>query len=278
MPDISFPYAFSLKRKTGGEFGRVLRQISARLGKLGKARPDDDTETVHEIRTTIKLLRTLLWFAKPALAPGMRGRARVELQNAAELLAARRDLTAMQLALKSLAEETDAPQRHEVIHRAGALLAADAPKIKTGALLRQRNEALSRVQKTIRLLIPAAAAGSSWKSPKKRLKKARALTNRAQKIAGDDPTPEHLHEWRKKAKRLLYLLQLFHPRPKGKMKCAIEKVDELQHLLGDHHDTVVLREHLARHHRGHATAAFFELMEERLQRLQKKARKVARKL
>jgi CHAD domain-containing protein len=184
----------------------------------------------------------------------------------------------MQSTLTSLAGESDAAKEHEVIHRTGALLAAHAPKTRPGPLLRQRNEVIARVQNTIRLLIHAAAAGSSWKLPRKRIKKARAVTKRAQKIAEEDPTPVHLHEWRKKAKRLLYLLQLFHPRPKGKMKSAIEKTDELQHLLGDHHDTVVLREHVTRHHRGQATAAFFELMEERLENLEKKAEKAARKL
>ena len=282
MPEISFPYKFSRKRKTGAEFGRVLRQISARLGKLRKSRPDDDTETVHEIRTTIKLLRTLLWFAQPALAPTTLAFAKIELQNAARLLAARRDLTAMQSALKSLAEETDAPKKHEAIHRTGALLAARAPKTRPGVLLRQRNDAIALVQKTIRLLIHAAAAGSSWKSPKQRLKKARAAAEHAEEIAGDDPTPVHLHEWRKKAKRLLYLLQLFHPKPKGKKKRAIAAVDELQHHLGDHHDTVVLREHLTRHHPAHAAAPesqpLFALLDERLQRLQKEAEKTARKL
>jgi len=282
MPDISFPYAFSPKRKTAREFGRVLKQISARLGKLRKARPDDDIETVHEIRTTIKLLRTLLWFAQSALAPTTRAFAKIELQNAARLLATRRDLLAMQSTLKSLAEESEAPKVHAVIHRTGALLAAHAPKIKTGAWLRQRNEALALVQKTIRLLIHAAAAGSSWKSPRKRLRKARAAADRARQTAEDDPTPVHFHEWRKKVKRLLYLLQLFHRRPKGKKKRAIEKVDELQHFLGDHHDTVVLREHLTRHHPAKAAhpefQPFFTLLEERLKRLERKAGRVARKL
>lgn len=282
MPEISFPYKFSLKRKTGAEFGRVLRQISVRLGKLRKARPGDDTETVHEIRTTIKLLRTLLWFAQPALAPTTLAFAKIELKNAARLLAPRRDLTAMQSALKSLAEEADTPKKREVIHRTGALLAAHAPKTTPGGLLRQRNEAIALVQKTVRLLIHAAAAGSSWKSPKKRLKKAWAAADRAQKAAEDNPTPVHLHEWRKKVKRLLCLLQLFHPKPKGKKKRAIEKVDDLQHHLGDHHDTVVLHEHLPRHHPAHAADPAFQplfaLLEARLKRLQKKAEKVARKV
>jgi CHAD domain-containing protein len=280
MPEISFPYAFSVKRKTGGEFGRVLQQISARLEKLRRARPGDDTETIHEIRTTIKLVRTLLWFAKPVLAPAALTRVRSGLQDAARLLASRRDFTAMQSTLRNLAEET--PQEHEVIRRTGDLLAAHAPKIGPGTLYRQRNEVIARVQKEIRLLVHAAADGAGWKSPKKRLRKARAAADRAQATAQDEPTPVHLHEWRKKAKRLLYLLQLFHPRPKGKEKRAIEAVDELQHDLGDHHDTVVLREHLARHHRGHAadpeSRPLFKLLGARLKRLQEKAGRIAREI
>jgi CHAD domain-containing protein len=281
MPELSFPYKFSPKRKPGGEFGRVLKQISARMGKLRQARPDDDTETVHEVRTTIKLLRTLLWFAQPALAPTTLAFAKIELQNAARILATRRDLTAMQSTLKSLAEENDTPKEREVIHRTGVFLAARAPKTRPGALLRQRNEAIALVQKTCRLLVHAAAAGSSWKSPKRRLRKARAAAERAREIAEDNPTPIHLHEWRKKVKRLLYLLQLFHPEPKGKKKRAIEKVDELQHHLGDHHDTVVLHEHLTRRHFAQTAKPefrpLFGLLEVRLKRLQKKAAKTARK-
>jgi CHAD domain-containing protein len=282
MPEISFPYAFSPKGKTGGEFGRVIRQISARLEKLRQAKPGDDTETVHEIRTTIKLLRALLWFAQPVLPPTTLAHARNGLQNAARLLAARRNLTAMQSTLRNLAEETGAPQEHDVIRQTGDLLAAHAPKTTPRTMARQRNEAIARVQKTIRLLINAAAAGSGWKSPKKRLRKARAAADRAQERAEDEPTPARFHEWRKKAKRLLYLLLLFHPDPQGKEKRDIAAVDELQHDLGDHHDAVILQEHLARHHPGHGADPAFEpifgLLEERLQRLRKKAGMIARKL
>jgi CHAD domain-containing protein len=252
------------------------------LEKLRQARPDDDTETVHEIRTTIKLLRTLTWFARPVLAPTTRAGARSGLQHAARLLAARRNLTAMQSTLRNLAEETGTPRDRDVIHRTGALLAARAPKIQPSTMYRQRDEAIARVQKTIRRLIRAAATATGWKSPKKRLRKARAAAERAQAMAQEEPTPVHLHEWRKKAKRLLYLLKLFHPNPQGKKKLEIEAVDALQHDLGDHHDTVVLQEHLARHHPGHGAESeheqLFNLLGERLERLHEQAEKTARKI
>jgi CHAD domain-containing protein len=275
-----FPYAFSPKRPARREFVRVLARISTRLAKLEK-QPEGNVETVHEIRTLIKLLRTLLWFAKPAFPPTTSAYAKVEFKKAAGLLSRRRDATAIQATLKDLADEATAPEQRQAVERATRLLASRRLETNNGAVSpHPEREAIVLVQKTIRHLTHAASAAMSWKSPDKRLAKARVRTVAAQETAKKNPTPIHLHEWRKKAKRLLYLLQVLHAAPKKKTKRAIKRIDKLQHRLGDHHDSVVLEERLTRGFPAQsARPAFkpvFELLAARERRLRKKAEKVAR--
>ena len=197
--------AFSPERKTAREFVRVLKRISMRLGRLGKARHGGDpAEAIHEIRTLLKLLRALLWFAKPALPPTTGAYAKLELQKAARLLSGPRDVTAMTATLEAAGQEAS-PAERLAVQRARDLLAAAAPEaedaLHPGG---PEAQAVALTRKTIRLLIHDASGELKWKSPRRRLERAHARTDRARKAAQDDPTPAHLHEWRKKAKRLLY--------------------------------------------------------------------------
>jgi CHAD domain-containing protein len=58
--------------------------------------------------------------------------------------------------------------------------------------------------------------------------------------AVDDPSPERLHEWRKRVKDLWYHDRLLRDAWKGPMKAYADEYDELGSLLGDDHDLAVL--------------------------------------
>ena len=68
---------------------------------------------------------------------------------------------------------------------------------------------------------------------------------RAYRVARGEPSPEHLHEWRKRVKDLWYSLQILEAAEPKRMKKLIRAAHELSELLGDDHDLVVLEERAA---------------------------------
>jgi CHAD domain-containing protein len=69
---------------------------------------------------------------------------------------------------------------------------------------------------------------------------------RSMRAVADEPSDEHLHEWRKRAKDLWHALQIARPAAPKRMKALASQAHQLSDLLGDDHDLAVLREHIAR--------------------------------
>ena len=138
--------------------------------------------------------------------------------------------------------------------------------------------ALALVQKAVEALENGAAETTDWARPKKRIRKAHQIARTAGKKALRSRDDNDFHEWRKKAKRLMYELTLAGPElahPAKKIKTA----DKLQKTLGDRHDLVLVQERLqkkagARKKNIHA-ARMLKLVQKRKKRLDKKARKLA---
>lgn len=91
-------------------------------------------------------------------------------------------------------------------------------------------------------IVQNIAGRTGWKSPRKRMKKAFRDERLAEKKVRRDGTDVDFHEWRKQAKRLLYLLELTRKLPCGHVTGARRQVHALQETLGDYHDCVVVEE------------------------------------
>jgi CHAD domain-containing protein len=65
------------------------------------------------------------------------------------------------------------------------------------------------------------------------------------RAVADEPTDEHLHEWRKRTKELWHALQILRPAAPKRMQARAKQAHRLSDLLGDDHDLAVLREHVA---------------------------------
>jgi CHAD domain-containing protein len=65
------------------------------------------------------------------------------------------------------------------------------------------------------------------------------------RAAADEPSDEHLHEWRKRAKDLWHALQIVRPAAPKRMEAQANRAHRLSDLLGDDHDLAVLGEHVA---------------------------------
>jgi len=76
------------------------------------------------------------------------------------------------------------------------------------------------------------------------LGKTYARARKAMRQAEAEPTPEHLHEWRKRVKYHWYHARLLHDLWPDVMEAHIAASDELSELLGDYHDLAVLHDTL----------------------------------
>jgi CHAD domain-containing protein len=262
-----FAYAFSSRKKEDAkdEFVRVLHLISSRFEKL------TGPEAVHDVRTLIKLLRALLWLARPSLPPALFDSAKKRLRQAAQMLAGARDAKVVKSTLENLQKEARQADERKAVEIVLERLAE-----KNGGSQSHLKEAVGLVQKTIGELEQGVA--SEWKSPARRLRKAYRQTGRAREAARKSGRAASYHEWRKKAKRLLFLLQILESGKKANR--TIERVDKMQQRLGDYHDSVVLEEKLKKKFRSAKAEVepVLRMLKARERRLRKKAGKIAEKI
>ena len=123
---------------------------------------------------------------------------------------------------------------------------------------------------------------SQWPVTSDRMTQAFHSTKKAGKRALKHDDPAQFHVWRKRAKRLLYLLQLTQTAPCKPPVRLLERVDVLQEKLGDYHDSVVVQDHLQKKAPDKATSQLVRhsvnLLEKRKRHLREDVRKIAKQI
>jgi CHAD domain-containing protein len=223
-------------------FLRPLRAFASEARRLTRPSERNRPTALHDARILIKHLRALLWLAQPVLDHAIRTESKRHLRQAAKLLAKPRDLDVAKETLKKLARQTsdsdDLKALSEIRH---TLHPSGSPPL--AALI---HHALERVSASLPPLRQQAKTASLWPQPSDRLAKARRLLHRGAKKAKHTGKSIRHHEWRKKAKRLLYLFEFIHPHPDEPTAHLIHRLDQLQNTLGKSHDCAITRDHLPR--------------------------------
>jgi len=235
-------FAFHPHETVQKGFIRILEQMAALAVFVAQQSHAKLSDSVHKMRVLIKRLRALLWFAAPALSSSKMHRAKASLRKASHLLAAHRDLVMTRSILQTLARKTS-----HLAHRK-ALIRISNESTDTPATYAKNEQALLQAVaiflKTIKTLGLHLKTNSHWPKATKRVAQAFLATKKAGKMALKNGDPAQFHEWRKKAKRLLYLLQLSQVAPDTRITRLIAKIDALQEKLGHYHDNVVVQDHL----------------------------------
>jgi CHAD domain-containing protein len=273
-------YAFQPGEKIGPAFIRVVEQIT-RQARLLSNRARSEPETLHKIRLLIKRTRALLWLAKPVFSTSTLSQVKSGLKKAAHRLGTQRDLAATQSTLQQLAEQTSKTRRRKALSRVSDLLrqartSPGNPQATEGESLRNALDLLLHALGAIKAGVESA---KEWPALSVRVKKAVHHARMAGKKARQAGSDAALHEWRKKAKRLLFVLEATAPHLPGKKVRRIKKIDALQDLLGTYHDYVIVGERLRAHEHGAdlpPTRLALKLLEKKKARLRKKARQLAR--
>jgi CHAD domain-containing protein len=222
----------------------VLDQIAKALDDLAEVA--EPAETVHSARKRLKRLRALLRLARDGMDPAIYDREKTRLRGAARPLAEARDAAVLVDTLDDLVERSGDLGPHESIARTRDVLLerkSDATRRALGdgsaidglaATLGEAKEALGG----------DVFRGVTWPILRAGLRRIYRRGRRAFRAAGESPTVENLHGWRKRVKDLGYALEVVEPIRPSVVRQRVNLSDELAESLGDDHDLAVLRQAL----------------------------------
>ena len=240
--------SFRLKRKeeVGAGLARIVRGRAAKaIEALREDAREDPAAAIHAARKDIKKIRSVLRLARAELGKASYRAENQRYRDASRALSGSRDAEVKVATLAALEE------------RFGSELPSASLWSWRRALERERQEAAgaaadsAAIEAAVQTLAAGreAAAGweldGSWELFGPGLEEAYRRGRKAMARVAEDPDPELVHEWRKRAKDAWYDLRLIcHAWPEL-LEPAVERTHELTDLLGDHHDLAVLGEDLA---------------------------------
>jgi CHAD domain-containing protein len=209
---------------------------------------DIDPEFLHDLRVAVRRSRSLLRHARKVMPPELLAWAEPALKAVGALTGPPRDLDVQVLGWRGQVAALGAgdiealePLRRQLVadrDRAHERLAAE---LRAGEAARH----LERWSAAIREPIDPERAGPHGGEPlvdvvRSRVRSAqRRLLDHGRAIHPDTPA-DHVHEVRKDAKKLRYLLECFADLfPADERKQFVKRLKRLQELLGDHQDAEV---------------------------------------
>jgi CHAD domain-containing protein len=240
--------AFRLKaeKSVGRGVKRVVRhQLDKALGRLRSKGGGD--EAVHDARKSFKKVRAVLRLVQDEIGEKAFRRENRRFRDAGRPLTEVRDAKALVEALDRLAEQSADEAETAPIANVRKALQADRRAVRRRVLRDEQAvpAVVSEVKEARDRLRDWSIPHQGWSALAGGIKETYKRGRRALAAAEKDPTPEHLHEWRKQAKYLWHQLQLLEPVWPGVMEELAQEVEALADLLGDDHDLVVLRDTLA---------------------------------
>jgi CHAD domain-containing protein len=254
---------------------RITRtRLDHALRHLAEGLEDDASTAIHEARKDLKKTRSVLRLVRDPIGKERYRCENERLRAASRALAASRDATVRVDTLEALVERYD----DELPDGAKALSRAldEERRVVADAAADHESDLRTAARTASELIHQSRDEIGTWSFPKAGFKLiAKGLERsyrRGHKRFADvrsDPTPDTVHEWRKRVKDLWYDLRLLRgtwPPILGEMA---SQAHELSDLLGDHHDLTMLAEDLAQRAelKGDDLAALQALIEGRQEEL-----------
>jgi CHAD domain-containing protein len=234
--------AFRFKRKESVEKG--LRRVGQEriTCALKEIQSGDKLEAVHRVRMEIKKLRAILRLVRKAGGESLHVRQTELLRNAADALGPVRDAHVTIKALRDLITHFKGqfpPQPFKQVKRELQArchqATVDFAKQSSSKLVTKNLRTALREFRGLRLHPSgwdALYPGLSWSYKRGRCCKAACLKR---------PSPETLHEWRKRVKDLWYQVRLLRPIWPEQMCATASELRMLSDQLGGDHDLVMLK-------------------------------------
>jgi CHAD domain-containing protein len=231
----------------------VLAYLSEQAAALKAWDPQvrrDEPEAVHQMRVASRRLRSALQTFRGVLPPARTGHLRGELKWLGQVLGAARDGEVLAGHLAGLLEQVPpdlmlGPVRATVTEhlaprlagaRRAALRALDSPRYL--ALLDDLDALIASPPDERAAASPAWTLRADVARAYRRLRRAARI---AEGLADGPELDTALHETRKAAKRARYAADALVPSAGQPAERFAARMQALQSVLGDHHDTVVAR-------------------------------------
>jgi CHAD domain-containing protein len=202
----------------------------------------DPTTAVHGARKDIKKTRSLLRLARPALGKKEYGRYNRQLRDVGRSISAARDADVMVETVDALSERYAAHAPKESFTALRERLAESAGRRSDDSAVR---EALGELERSAAQMAELPVQGADTATLRKGSVRAYERGRAAMAEARDEPTVEHLHDWRKRVKDLWYHQRLLADSWPGVLEAQADESHRLADLLGDDHDLAVLIDMLA---------------------------------
>ena len=239
------PYVFHKSESVTNAAQRVARELlDETLKTIRDPKVTLDVRT-HEARKAIKKLRGMLRLVEPKSKRGPNERAiDKELRDAARKLAPFRDSDVMKAALQTAAKSSHGLIDEEVAEKIHACIIDSTPvesSVQAVSLALYATDVTSIADRVAASEILTRNLKSLEASYLKTCNRAYALM---EKVLAGEASEEEFHEWRKFVKYHFYhtrLLAGIYGKPARK---RAKDANELEELLGEHHDLAVLSERI----------------------------------
>jgi CHAD domain-containing protein len=245
-PSPSRAYRIKRGEKPAEAVARIARgRLDDALERLRDGLDEDVGAAVHETRKDLKKTRAVLRLVRDRVGEETYRRENSRFRYAAQTLAGSREAEAKVETLDALAERfgDELPEGFKVLRK--------RLERERNALVAAQSDADSETRRLAARAGGEIAAGRAavedWSYTKSGWKLLAPGLERTYKRGRDrfsdavsDPSPEAVHEWRKRVKDLWYHLRLLRdswPEVLGGMG---NQAHELSDLLGDHHDLSVM--------------------------------------
>lgn len=254
----------------GSAVVRALAAVRDELHELLPPAMADEPDALHQLRTRVRRLRSLLAAYGPVLDAGVATEVRRRLRELGRELGTVRDLEVrVQVAEEALTAGDEAGRfaSDDDRSRVRGILIDDETVAHDLAharfVERQRMpRAIARLDELDRMLADPPFTERAARPATRELaglldREAARAAKRARRLP-DEAAPEHLHELRKAARRLRYAAEAVTQPPVELFGDAVvalaEAGDDIHDILGDHRDELLFAEHLRRSaaHAGHA--------------------------
>ena len=239
------PIPVGVRRIVGEQVKHALAQL-----QVGER---DHREGIHEARKSFKKVRGVLRLVRFELGASFR-RENDSYRSMGLLLAQARDAEAMIESLEKLEALPDemfgpellVPLRRFLMERRDHLIREDLDLRKRLMIV------ASEASIALRRMDSWPLNSDGFEALEAGFRRSYRQARRRYSVATAFPSDEHYHEWRKRSKSFWYHTRLLSPNWIGEAETAAEveafreALDQLNDLLGDHHDLAVLKQILRR--------------------------------
>ncbi|MBE9183056.1 CHAD domain-containing protein [Oculatella sp. LEGE 06141] len=222
----------------------VLEQIDKALEQLtGKAGTSEE-KAVHESRKRFKQIRAVIRLVQEDIGKATYKRENACFRDIGRLLSDVRDAQVRIETLDKLTahfSEAIAPDQFAKVRQT---LEADYRSTQNSVPAENNptTSAIAMLKKARKRVDDWPFQHDDWFSLQHGLNQMYKQGKEAFRVAGEQPTAENMHEWRKRVKDLWYHLKILQPVWPGMMAEQIEQAHLLANDLGDDHDLAVLCE------------------------------------